>query len=47
MAQMDRPPFDAPGLQDVPEALAAVHVDIDQNHAVYVEPNVWVRHGLA
>ncbi|MFM9371626.1 N-acetyltransferase [Streptomyces sp. Da 82-17] len=39
-------PFDEPGPVDVPRALAPVHCDPDQNHAVYVEPNVWVRHAL-
>lgn len=39
-------PFDASGDVEVPEALASVHVDVDQDHAVYVEPNVWVHHDL-
>ncbi len=30
----------------VPGALAPVRADVAQNHAVYVEPNVWVRHDL-
>ena len=37
-------PFDRSGDVEVPGALVPVHVDIDQDHAVYVEPNVWVRH---
>ncbi len=30
----------------VPGALAPVHVSLEQDHAVYVEPNVWVRNTL-
>jgi GNAT superfamily N-acetyltransferase len=37
-------PFDADGPVEVPGALAPVHVDIAQNHAVYLEPNVWMEH---
>jgi GNAT superfamily N-acetyltransferase len=40
-------PFDAPGPVDIPEALAPVHCDLSENHAVYVEPNVWVHHALS
>jgi hypothetical protein len=36
--------FDHSGDVDVPGALVPVHVDIEQDHAVYVEPNVWMRH---
>ncbi|GAA2367096.1 N-acetyltransferase [Nonomuraea africana] len=39
-------PFDVSGRVEVPGALVAVHVDVDQDHAVYVEPNVWVSHPL-
>lgn len=39
-------PFDRDGSVDVPGALASVHVDIANEHAVYVEPNVWVHHDL-
>ncbi|MFI6811598.1 N-acetyltransferase [Nonomuraea sp. NPDC050328] len=39
-------PFDTPGQQIVPKALSPVHVDLVQDHAVYVEPNVWVVHTL-
>ncbi|MFI9025724.1 N-acetyltransferase [Streptomyces sp. NPDC053560] len=39
-------PFDRDGDVDVPGALTPVHCDTAQNHAVYVEPNVWVRHDL-
>lgn len=34
------------GPVDVPGALVPLHVDHANDHAVYVEPNVWVRHGL-
>ncbi|AGZ45409.1 hypothetical protein [Actinoplanes friuliensis] len=37
-------PFDKSGDVTVPYALGAVHCDVTQNHAVYVEPNVWVHH---
>jgi hypothetical protein len=30
----------------VPEALVPVHCDAEHDHAVYVEPNVWVEHAL-
>jgi GNAT superfamily N-acetyltransferase len=39
-------PFDESGPVEVPQALAPVHCDMDRNHAVYVEPNVWVWHRL-
>lgn len=39
-------PFDTTGDVVVPKALVPVHVDVAHNHAVYVEPNVWVRHDL-
>jgi GNAT superfamily N-acetyltransferase len=35
---------DTSGLVDVPGALAPVHVSVEQDHAVYVEPNVWMHH---
>jgi GNAT superfamily N-acetyltransferase len=38
--------FDTPGPVRVPEALAPVHCDPAHDSAVYVEPNVWVRHAL-
>ena len=38
--------FDTSGEQIVPGALSPVHVSVEQDHAVYVEPNVWVRHRL-
>jgi GNAT superfamily N-acetyltransferase len=34
----------ASGQIAVPGALVPVHVSLEQDHAVYVEPNVWVRH---
>lgn len=39
-------PFDTDGLVDVEGGLAPVHVDLANDHAVYVEPNVWVHHDL-
>lgn len=40
-------PFDADGEVVVPGALVPVHVPVQHDHAVYVEPNVWVRHSLS
>ncbi len=37
-------PFDRDGAVEVPGALVPVHYDTAHDHAVYVEPNVWVRH---
>jgi GNAT superfamily N-acetyltransferase len=37
-------PFDRTGPVEVPRALAPVHCDTEHGIAVYVEPNVWVRH---
>jgi GNAT superfamily N-acetyltransferase len=37
-------PFDRTGPVEVPEALAPVLCDAEHGTAVYVEPNVWVRH---
>jgi GNAT superfamily N-acetyltransferase len=39
-------PFDTDGPVEVPGALTPVTVSLDHDHAVYVEPNVWVRHRL-
>jgi hypothetical protein len=39
-------PFDRTGSVLVPKALAPVMCDAEHDHAVYVEPNVWVRHDL-
>lgn len=40
-------PFDRPGPVEVPGALNPVHCDVVHDHAVYVEPNVWVSHPLS
>ncbi|KNX37970.1 hypothetical protein [Luteipulveratus halotolerans] len=40
-------PFDEDGDVVVPQALAPVRCHLAEDLAVYVEPNVWVRHGLA
>jgi hypothetical protein len=37
-------PFDTTGPVEVPKALAPVWCDAEHGTAVYVEPNVWVRH---
>ena len=37
-------PFDRTGPVRVPGALAPVMCDAEHGTAVYVEPNVWVRH---
>ena len=37
-------PFDRSGPVPVPHALVPVHCDVEQDQAVYVEPNVWVHH---
>lgn len=39
-------PFDESGDVVVPSALNPVHVSVEHDHAVYVEPGVWVRHRL-
>ncbi len=39
-------PFDTDGLVDVEGGLSPVHVDLANDHGVYVEPNVWVHHDL-
>ncbi|MCB0075363.1 MAG: hypothetical protein KDE20_28095, partial [Caldilineaceae bacterium] len=39
--------FPASGDYVVPGALVPVHMDRVANLGRYVEPNVWVRHGLA
>ncbi len=39
-------PFTTSGLVDVPGALTPVHVSVEHDHAVYIEPNVWVHHRL-
>jgi hypothetical protein len=39
-------PFDTSGPVVVPGALTPVEVSVEHDRAVYVEPNVWVRHRL-
>jgi hypothetical protein len=39
-------PFDVSGDVVVPGALTPVHVSVEHDHAVYVEPNVWMHHRL-
>jgi hypothetical protein len=39
-------PFDRTGPVEVPGALSPIHCDVAQDHAVYVEPNVWVHHRM-
>ncbi|UQX04885.1 N-acetyltransferase [Streptomyces sp. RerS4] len=39
-------PFDTAGPVQVPGALVPVHCEPERGYAVYVEPNVWVRHPL-
>ena len=38
--------FTASGPAIVPGALSPIHVSLEQDHAVYVEPNLWVHHRL-
>lgn len=40
-------PFDRTAAVQVPGALVPVHCDLQHDHAVYVEPNIWVRHELS
>ena len=37
-------PFDTDGDVELPFALNPVHVSLAHDHAVYVEPGVWVHH---
>ncbi|MFI8522477.1 N-acetyltransferase [Streptomyces sp. NPDC085481] len=39
-----RKPFDTDGPVEVDGALVPVHCEASRGYAVYVEPNVWVRH---
>ncbi|MFJ7078918.1 N-acetyltransferase [Streptomyces sp. NPDC098781] len=39
-------PFDSDGWVDVPGGLVPARCVMDSDYAVYVEPNVWVRHRL-
>jgi hypothetical protein len=38
--------FTASGPTIVPGALSPIHVSLEQDHAVYIEPNLWVHHPL-
>ena len=40
-------PFDRTGEVIVPGVLVPAHFKAEHDHAVYVEPNVWVRHELS
>lgn len=40
-------PFDRTGDVEVPGALVPAHCSVEHDHAVYVEPGVWVRHRIA
>jgi hypothetical protein len=39
-------PFDTSGPVAVPGALTPVDVNVEHDRAVYIEPNVWIRHRL-
>lgn len=39
-------PFDTAGDVEVPGALVPVRCEPQRGYAVYVEPNVWLRHAL-
>ncbi|MEU3747899.1 MULTISPECIES: N-acetyltransferase [Streptomyces] len=39
-------PFDTDGPVEVEKALVPVHCEVSRGYAVYVEPNVWVRHSI-
>jgi hypothetical protein len=39
-------PFDTRGDVEVPGALVPVRCEPERGYAVYVEPNVWMRHAL-
>ncbi|MGW5614973.1 N-acetyltransferase [Streptomyces sp. NPDC003877] len=39
-------PFDTTGDIEVPGALVPVRCEVERGYAVYVEPNVWMRHAL-
>ena len=39
--------FDKSGPTVIPGALSPVYVSLEQNHAVYIEPNLWVHHRLS
>lgn len=40
-------PLDTPGPHTIPGALSPVHIALDQDQGVYLEPNIWLRHDLA
>jgi hypothetical protein len=40
-------PFDTSGPVEVPGAVSPVVVDVERDFAVYIEPNVWVRHRIS
>jgi hypothetical protein len=40
-------PFEDAGWVEVPRALVPVRCVPEHDYAVYVEPNIWVRHPLA
>jgi hypothetical protein len=40
-------PLAESGAAIVPGALSPIHVSLEQDHAVYVEPNLWVHHRLS
>jgi len=39
--------FDKSGPIIISGALSPVHVSVEQNHAVYIEPNLWIHHRLS
>jgi hypothetical protein len=39
-------PLDESGPAIVPGALSPIHLSLEQDHAVYVEPNLWICHSL-
>lgn len=38
--------FPETGTYVVPGALVPIKIDVEQDHGVYVEPNVWMLHRL-
>jgi hypothetical protein len=39
-------PLEASGAVAIPGALSPLWVSVEQDSAVYVEPNVWFRHSV-
>jgi GNAT superfamily N-acetyltransferase len=39
-------PLTTSGPHDVPGALVPIHVSVEHDHCVYIEPNVWIHHRL-